>query len=235
MAASFPPSSSTTGRVVAAAAAMTAWPVPTPPVKETMSTSGWPTSAAPSAASGPFTTLRTPGGSTSAMAAATSSTVPGHEGGALTTTVSPASRAGSTLLAMTETGQLKGRIAATTPCGTHSIRVGPAAEVARRQRLGHQRREGGRHPAHGGGVEDRLEVGLAVLPGEEAGQVTGLDGRHARLGGGDDPSAARSSGSSAAQARWERRAAATARSSWAGVVDGAWSTTSAGRAGFVTG
>ena len=51
------------GRVVAAAAAMTAWPVPTPPVKETMSTSGWPTSAAPSAASGPFTTLRTPGGS----------------------------------------------------------------------------------------------------------------------------------------------------------------------------
>ena len=125
MAASFPPSSSTTGRVVAAAAAMTAWPVPTPPVKETMSTSGCPTSAAPSAASGPFTTLRTPDGSTSAMAAATSSTVPGHVGGALTTTVSPASRAGSTLLAMTETGQLKGRIAATTPCGTHSIRVDP--------------------------------------------------------------------------------------------------------------
>ena len=62
MAASLPPSSSTTGRVVAAAAAMTAWPVPTPPVKDTMSTSGWPTSAAPRAASGPFTTLRTPGG-----------------------------------------------------------------------------------------------------------------------------------------------------------------------------
>ena len=104
---------------------MTAWPVPTPPVKETMSTPGWPTSAAPSAASGPFTTLRTPGGSTSAMAAATSSTVPGQVGGALTTTVSPASSAGSTLLPMTETGQLKGRIAATTPWGTHSIRVGP--------------------------------------------------------------------------------------------------------------
>ena len=59
------------------------------------------------------------------MAAATSSTVPGHEGGALTTTVSPASRAGRTLLAMTDTGQLKGRIAATTPCGTHSMRVAP--------------------------------------------------------------------------------------------------------------
>ncbi len=63
MAASFPPSSSTTGRVEAAAAAMTAWPVPTPPVNETMSTSGWPTSAAPRAASGPFTTFRTPAGS----------------------------------------------------------------------------------------------------------------------------------------------------------------------------
>src|SRR5580692_3130472 len=108
MAASLPPSSSTTGLVVVAAAAMTAWPVPTPPVKETMSTSGWPTNAAPSAADGPFTTFRTPGGSISAIAAATSSTVPGQEGGALTTTESPASSAGSTLLPMTDTGQLKG-------------------------------------------------------------------------------------------------------------------------------
>src|SRR5580693_2326490 len=98
MAASLPPSSNTTGLVVAAAAAMTACPVPTPPVKETMSTSGWPTSAAPSAAEGPFTTLRTPGGSTSAIAAATSNTVPGHDGGAFT-----------------DTGQLKGSTAATTP------------------------------------------------------------------------------------------------------------------------
>src|ERR1700689_5778138 len=114
MAASLPPSSSTTGLVVAAAAAMTAWPVPTPPVKDTMSTPVWPTSAAPSATEGPFTTLRTPGGSTAAIAAATSSTVPGQEGGALTTTVSPASSAGSTLLPMTDTGQLNGRMAATT-------------------------------------------------------------------------------------------------------------------------
>ena len=41
--------------------------------------------------------------------------------------------------------------------------------------------------------------------------------------------------SSAAQAGWARRAEATARSSWAGDVDGASNTTSPGRAGFVTG
>ncbi len=47
--------------------------------------------------------------------------------------------------------------------------------------------------------------------------------------------AARSSRGSAAQAAWDRRAASTARSSWAGEVAGASKTTSAGRAGLVTG
>src|SRR5580692_9612400 len=125
MAASLPPSSSTTGRVVRAAVAITACPVLTPPVKDTMSTPGWPTSAAPRAASGPLTTLRMPGGNASAIAAATSNTVAGQVGGALTTTALPARRAGSALLAITDTGQLNGRMAATTPWGTHSIRVDP--------------------------------------------------------------------------------------------------------------
>src|SRR6202023_2661538 len=102
---SFPPSSSTTGRVVEAAAAMTACPVATPPVNDTMSTPGWATSAAPSAASGPLTTFSTPGGNVRAMAAATSRTAPGHVGGAFTTTVLPARSAGRILLAMTDTGQ----------------------------------------------------------------------------------------------------------------------------------
>ncbi len=165
---------------------MTAWPVRTPPVKETMSTPGWPTSAAPSAASGPLTTLRTPGGRISAIAAATSKTVAGHVGGALTTTVSPARRAGRILLAMTETGQLKGRIAATTPWGTHSTRVAPPLSSRAASASATTRREGGGHAAHGGGVEDGLEVGLAVLTGEQAGQVVGLHERHARLGGCHD-------------------------------------------------
>ena len=186
MAASLPPSSSTTGLVVAAAAAITAWPVPTPPVKETMSTPGWPTSAAPRAAVGPFTTLRTPGGSTSAMAAATRSTVPGHEGGALTTTVSPGQQCGQHFVAHDGDGPVEGQDGGDDAVGDPLDPGGPAAEVTRRQGLGHQRCEGRRHAAHGGGVEDRLEVGLAMLPGEEAGQVAALGGCNARLGGGDD-------------------------------------------------
>ncbi len=51
--------------------------------------------------------------------------MPGQVGGAFTTTAFPAKSAGRTLLAMTETGQLKGRIAATTPCGCHSTVVVP--------------------------------------------------------------------------------------------------------------
>ena len=235
MAASLPPSSSTTGRVVAAAAAMTACPVPTPPVNDTMSTPGWPTSAAPRAASGPFTTLSTPGGSTAAMAAATSSTVPGHVGGALTTTVSPASSAGSTLLAMTETGQLKGRMAATTPWGTHSIRVAPPLTSRAASASATSGAKAVGHAGHGGRVEDRLEVGLAVLAREQAGQVARLDGGHAGLGRRDDRRPHARPSSSAAHAGWDRRAASTARSSCAGLVAGAWRTTSAGRAGFVTG
>ena len=190
MAASFPPSSSTTGRVVAAAVAMTAWPVPTPPVKETMSTSGWPTNAAPSAASGPFTTLRTPGGSISAMAAATRSTVPGQDGGALTTTVSPASNAGSTLLPMTDTGQLKGSTAATTPCGTHSMRVAPPA-----------RSRGASASATSGAKADAMPPMVAVskiasrcvLPCSRVSsraRSCAFDGGHARLGRRHDPSGA---------------------------------------------
>ena len=58
--------------------------------------------------------------------------------------------------------------------------------------------------------------------------------RHARLGGRDDPGRPVLV-ASAAQAGCDRRAAATARSSWAGEVEGASSTTSAGRAGLVTG
>src|SRR5579863_7396485 len=118
IAASLPPSSSTTGRTARAAAAITARPVGTPPVNDTMSTPGWDTSISPSSGPGPLTAFTTPGGRASAMAAATASTAPGQVGGAFTTTVLPASRAGSTLLPSTDTGQLKGSSAATTPKGS---------------------------------------------------------------------------------------------------------------------
>ncbi len=147
--------------------------------------SGWPTRAAPSAASGPFTTLSTPGGRAAAMAAATGSTVPGQVGGALTTTVLPVSRAGSTLLAMTETGQLKGRSAATTPCGTHSMRV------ARRRRAGRPgpRRPGGRRPRPWRPWWRRRRWPPSApcrARGSAGGPGPALHRRHARLGGGHD-------------------------------------------------
>ena len=177
-AASFPPSSNTTGRVVPAAVAMTACPVGTPPVKETMSTSGWATRAAPSSAWGPLTTLSTPGGRASAMAAATSSTVPGQVGGALTTMVLPVRSAGKTLLAITETGQLKGRMAPTTPCGTRLNRGGSGLVRPGRKGLGRHRCEPGGHGPHGAGIELGLPVDLPVLSGQQAGQIVPFNRRH---------------------------------------------------------
>jgi hypothetical protein len=94
---------------------MTARPVGTPPVNETMSTPGWATRAWPSSGPGPFTAFTTPGGRASARAAATARTAPGQVGGAFTTTVFPVSRAGNSLLPITDTGQLNGRTQATTP------------------------------------------------------------------------------------------------------------------------
>src|ERR1700681_1195009 len=115
MAGSLPPSSSTTGRTAPEAAAITARPVGTAPVNETMETPGCDTSISPSSGPGPLTAFTTPGGNASASAAATASTAPGQVGGAFPTTVFPARSAGSTLLPRTDTGQLNGSSAATTP------------------------------------------------------------------------------------------------------------------------
>src|SRR5271169_4334068 len=115
MAASLPPSSRTTGRTAFDAAAMTARPVGTPPVNDTMSTPGCDTSIPPISGPGPLSAFTTPGGRASASAAATAKTAPGQVGGALITTVFPARRAGKTLLPSTDTGQLNGSSAATTP------------------------------------------------------------------------------------------------------------------------
>src|SRR5580704_16151270 len=85
IAASLPPSSSTTGRTAPDAAAITARPVGTPPVNDTMSTPGCDTSISPSSGPGPLTAFTTPGGSASASAAAAASTAPGQVGGVFTT------------------------------------------------------------------------------------------------------------------------------------------------------
>ena len=67
----------------------------------------------------------------------------------------------------------------------HPLDPGRApADVAWGQRVGHDRGEGGGHPGHGCGVEHRLHIGLAVLAGEETGQVAGFDRGHAGFRGG---------------------------------------------------
>ena len=70
------------------------------------------------------------------------------------------------------------------------MRVGAAARRARGQGLGHQRCEGGGHPPDGRRVEDRLHVGLAVLAGEQAGQVVSLGRSAAALAGCHDQAGA---------------------------------------------
>ena len=152
-----------------------------------MSTSGWPTNAAPSAAVGPVHDVedarrqhRGHGGGDQQHRAGARRRRLDHHG-------VPASRAGRTLLAMTETGQLKGRTAATTPCGTHSMRVAPPP-----------RSRGASASATSGAKADAMPAMVAVskiasrcvLPCSRVrsrARSQLLDRRHAGLGRGDDP------------------------------------------------
>ena len=78
------------------------------------------------------------------------------------------------------------------------------------QRLGRHRREAGGHRPHGAGIEERFPVDLAVLAGEQAGQIAPFHGGHAGLAAAAITKAARSSGRLAAQPVEDRRAAPTA-------------------------
>ena len=90
-----PPSSTATFFTVAAAARRIAWPVASPPVKLTRSTSSCSTSAAPTAP-GPRTRLTAPAGTPASSSSATSQTVvSGVTSLGLTTTVQPAASAGA--------------------------------------------------------------------------------------------------------------------------------------------
>ena len=85
------------------------------------------------------------------------------------------------------------------------------------------------------GVELRLPQHLAVLAGEEGGQVLGLDGGAGGRRPPWPPARRAPRGPSPPTAGKAARAAATARSSCAGDAEGASKTTSAGRTGLVTG
>jgi hypothetical protein len=80
---------------LAAAAAITERPTADDPVNETMSTSGWFTSACPASGPLPVTTLTTPSGMPASLAAsASSSAVSGVSSLGLSTIVLPAATAG---------------------------------------------------------------------------------------------------------------------------------------------
>ena len=93
-----PLSSSVTRLTVSAARAATRRPARVEPVKETTSTSGWPTSASPAARPRPVTTLSTPGGRpASSAASARRKAERGATSLGFRTTVHPAASAGATL------------------------------------------------------------------------------------------------------------------------------------------
>ena len=92
---------------------MTLRPVDVEPVKEMRSTRGWATNAAPAAM--PLTALITPGGRTSLAISTSRKTVSGACSPGLITTVLPTASAGAHFFEKWIGGQLKGRIAATTP------------------------------------------------------------------------------------------------------------------------
>jgi hypothetical protein len=106
MNADLPPSSRKHFFTVALAAAMTARPVAVDPVKLIMSTSGLVTSAAPTSWLPPVSTFTTPGGMSvsSAMSLPSEAVTHGVSGGALSTDVQPAARAGASFASEICTG-----------------------------------------------------------------------------------------------------------------------------------
>ncbi len=196
-----------------------------------MSIPGCPTRAAPRAGEGPFSVLSTPGGRCEAMAPAKVSTAPGHVGGALTTTVLPVSRDGITLFPITAAGQLKGRMAATTPWGTRSMTV-PASSRG----WSDSATNSARAPTMPAVVATSKSASTRILPCSRV-SSSEVDSRSI------EPRArsqavwrqdSRASNPTAAQPSWADRAAATAASSWSGEAAGACRTTSSGWAGLNT-
>ena len=120
---SLPPSSSVTRLEPAAAIAATCSPIGVEPVKATLRTSGWRTSASPTMLPRPLSTLNTPAGSpASVKISASRSVVSGVVSAGLATTALPVRNAGPSLLHSSVVGKFHGTIAATTPSGRRSTR-----------------------------------------------------------------------------------------------------------------
>src|SRR5690242_2907427 len=130
-AADLPPSSSVTRVRLRAATSITRLPAGTEPVKETLSTPGWPTRySLTSRSAGRID--RTPSGRPASLAISPSRYASsGDSGDGFSTTVQPASSAGASLAAATNCGTFQGTTAATTPTGSRRTRIGPSTPSLR--------------------------------------------------------------------------------------------------------
>ncbi len=114
-----PPSSSSTGLIVSAAARMTARPVGTLPMSATIAMPGRDASAAPTSRP-PGSTLNTPGGNSPPISSARRNADNGACSGGLTMTLLPAASGAADLPAQNMNGWLNGMIRATTPRGSRT-------------------------------------------------------------------------------------------------------------------
>ena len=120
--AALPPSSMVTGLRPSPAAAATRRPMFVEPVKATLSTPGWRSSASPATGPMPVITLTTPAGTpASVRIPAISRADNGVSSAGLCTTTFPAASAGAIFELVRISGKLNGVIAATTPNGSRRV------------------------------------------------------------------------------------------------------------------
>jgi len=235
IAASLPPSSSSTGVRRGAAAAITARPVATPPVSEMRSTPGWVTSAWASSAPGPASTFTTPGGSAAASAPASCSAASGQLGGTLITVVLPAVRAEASFVIVSARGQLNGSTSAATPYGSRCSR-GYAAPGSTRSGASAASAIDPISAARPGPALISKLASLSTFPCSRvySRAPSFAPSCSAAVAAAAAMAATRSATVSARHPGAARRAADTAASSWARSAAGAWPTISDGRAGLCT-
>ena len=122
MLADLPPSSRVTRLRLPAAPRRICRPTAGEPVKVTLSTSGWSTSAAPAVLPKPGTTFSTPGGKSASRASSPMrSAVSGVSSAGLSTTVQPQASAGAIFHMPIMSGKFHGTMAPTTPIGSRTV------------------------------------------------------------------------------------------------------------------
>ena len=121
-----PPSSCATRFTVSAAVLATMIPARVEPVKDTMSTPGWPAMTCPTSAPVPLMRLKTPAGAPAASTISAKTTpLIGAISLGFSTVAQPAAKAGATLQTIWLSGQFQGVMSAATPIGSLAMRLVP--------------------------------------------------------------------------------------------------------------